>query len=99
MNPLSGPQPNPASLPYDTAARSRTTPAQSNPSPAAADRQDTVELSQDAIEYARRLEISGQRIHEIRTQIAEGVYDTPERFDAALDKMIAALSDEDDAGT
>ena len=55
---------------------------------------DTAEISREAVAYARRLEISGQRIHEIRTQIAEGVYDTPERLDAALDKMIDALGEE-----
>lgn len=94
MNPLSGPNPNPASPSYDAAARSRTPPDPPNPSPAAGDPQDTVELSQDAIEYARRLEVSGQRIHAIRSQIADGVYDTPERFDAALEKMIEALGEE-----
>lgn len=49
---------------------------------------DRVELSELAVEYARDAEVRGERIHTVRQQIARGEYDTPERLDAALDKMI-----------
>jgi len=51
---------------------------------------DVAEISADAYEFARQAEARGERIHTIRAQIAAGTYDTPERFDAALDKLIAA---------
>ncbi|KAA5544668.1 flagellar biosynthesis anti-sigma factor FlgM [Roseiconus nitratireducens] len=60
---------------------------------------DQLELSQQA-QSATRLESSGavagegirfERVAEIRRQIADGSYDTPERMDAAMDRFLDLL--------
>lgn len=99
MSSIQGPDHTPVAPLSRVAPRDDVTTAKPYDLPTQASPGDRVELSQEAIEYARRLEISGQRIHDIRKQIAEGRYDTPERFDAALDKMIDALGEERGAGS
>ena len=60
---------------------------------------DQLDLSQAATE-ANRIESSAsvagegirfERVAELRRQIAEGSYDTPERMDAALDRFLDLL--------
>ena len=51
---------------------------------------DEAWFSDDALAFARAAEDRGERIHRIRGEIAAGTYDTPDRGDAGLDKLIAA---------
>ena len=60
-------------------------------------RGDRVELSDHARYLARLKEADGatparqQRIEEIRQSIADGTYDTPQRLDAAIERLLDDL--------
>ncbi|MDB5338130.1 MAG: Anti-sigma-28 factor FlgM family protein [Planctomycetaceae bacterium] len=77
-------------------------PAPSVETPPAADAlapQDEVQISSSARmmdELSRTSGVRQERIEQIRQEIADGSYDTPEKLDAALDKFLDkyGLSDE-----
>ena len=83
-------------------APSAPKPAQSVESPASADAlapQDEVQISAEARkldELSRTSAVRQERIEQIRQEIADGTYDTPEMLDKALDKFLDkyGLSDE-----
>jgi negative regulator of flagellin synthesis FlgM len=55
---------------------------------------DKLELSDAAQIAANKVETSGmraERIAQIRQQIADGTYETPEKLDAALDRLLDEL--------
>lgn len=61
--------------------------------------QDEVQISSEARkldELSRTSGVRQERIEQIRQEIADGTYDTPEKLDAALDKFLGkyGLSDE-----
>ena len=61
--------------------------------------QDEVQISSSARmmdELSRTSGVRQERIEQIQQEIADGKYDTPEKFDAALDKFLDkyGLSDE-----
>lgn len=63
---------------------------------------DRVDLSADAARYLERLRqvppIREELVDEVRAEIKAGAYDTPERFDAALDALLRDLADVPDFG-
>jgi negative regulator of flagellin synthesis FlgM len=77
-------------------------PAQGVESSAGADAlapQDEVQISSEACkldELSRTSGVRQERIEQIRQEIADGSYDTPEKLDAALDKFLDkyGMSDE-----
>lgn len=77
-------------------------PVQGAENPAATDAlapQDEVQISSEArkLDELSRAQASRQeRIEQIRQEIADGTYDTPEKMDAALDRFLGkyGLSDE-----
>lgn len=77
-------------------------PATGIESPASADAlapQDEVQISSEARkldELSRTSAMRQERIEQIRQEIADGSYDTPEKLDAAMDKFLDkyGLSDE-----
>ena len=54
--------------------------------------QDTVTLSVDAVQAAdSTADIRFDRVNAIRAAIADGSYETPEKLDAALDRLLDRL--------
>ena len=57
------------------------------------DVQDTVALSADAVQAAGAAsDIRLDKVNSIRAAIADGSYETPEKLDAALDRLLDRLS-------
>jgi len=80
--PRPSPQPDPDPAAEDSAAVD----------PSAVDR-PTVDRSEDSPSPDGGKSVRAARLELIREQIAAGVYDTPERLDAALDGLLADLQD------
>ena len=63
---------------------------------AAADRRDRVELSGVRATMLSKLKASGDvrldKVNDIRAQIEAGTYETPEKMDAAIDKLLDDLA-------
>jgi len=61
--------------------------------PNAAPAQDQVELSPAAASAAQSqpVQVIDQRIQDIRARIADGTYETPDKIDAAVDRLYQAL--------
>jgi negative regulator of flagellin synthesis FlgM len=71
----------------------QTDPAQAKP----ANQADQLDLSSsvnrlDSTQVAGSGEIRVDRVAELRRQIADGSYETPEKLDAALDRMLDQLA-------
>jgi len=77
-------------------------PAQSIEPPASADAlapQDEVQISSEARkldELSRTSAMRQERIEQIRQEIADGTYDTPEKMDKALDRILDKYGLSDD---
>ena len=86
---LHGPQPvNP---PHDAAAKSTAATSASPPTVHAADQLDISEAAQ-AISQARdAAPIRLDRVADIRAQIADGTYDTADKLDLAVDRLLDEL--------
>ena len=71
--------------PHGPRAKSPAAPADSTSRPQSIDK---VEISAEAASAADAGEIRAGRVAEIRAQIAKGSYETPEKLDAALDRLL-----------
>jgi len=66
----------------------RSQGAQSTPSAGAADRVDISPAAQAASQAADSNGIRTDLVNSIRSQIAAGTYDTPDKMNAALERML-----------
>ncbi|MEM6799684.1 MAG: flagellar biosynthesis anti-sigma factor FlgM [Planctomycetota bacterium] len=65
--------------------------AKATPQTAAASQPSTIDqldISPEAAQAADAGEVRTDRVADIRAQIAQGAYETPEKIDAALDRLL-----------
>ena len=79
-----------------TSAPQRADETQSNQSTTPVDQLDLSQAASETSAASQTAPIAGEgirfdRVAEIRRQIADGAYDTPERMDAALDRFLDRL--------
>lgn len=67
-------------------SRTRSTSGAEQPRPAQA--VDQLDISAEAAEASQASDVRSDRVAEIRAQIASGAYETPEKLDAAVDRLL-----------
>jgi len=82
--------PQPVNPPHQ-AAPSSTTSSSSTPSVHAADQLDISQAARAASQARDSAPIRLDRVANIRSQIADGSYETSEKLDAALDRLLDQL--------
>jgi negative regulator of flagellin synthesis FlgM len=70
----------------------RSTSSQPTSTTAGADRVDISPAAEAAIKMAETGAIRHDLVNAIRRQIADGTYETPEKLDAALDRMLDEIA-------
>jgi negative regulator of flagellin synthesis FlgM len=66
----------------------RAPDAQAAPGASSADRVDISAAAEAAIRASEGGEVRHQLVHQIRSQIAAGTYETPAKLDAAIERLL-----------
>lgn len=65
-----------------------TTPSQSSSTPQGADRVDISAAASEAAGASEATDIRSDLVARVRSEIAAGTYETPQRIDAALERLL-----------
>ncbi len=79
---------NPHGIQGPHTPRRSPSPNQAPPAPQASDQLDISPAAEAAVQATEGAEIRQPLVDQIRAQIADGTYETPEKIDQALDRLL-----------